>query len=54
MTFPAEVARRLHAKLPGSTLAMIADAAHMAHFDDPAAWLGAVRGFLARRDGLAS
>lgn len=54
MSFPPEVARRLHADLPGSTIAMIADAAHMAHFDAPAAWHGAVRRFLARRGGLAS
>jgi pimeloyl-ACP methyl ester carboxylesterase len=46
MTFPLEVARRLHAEVPASTLTEIPDAAHMAHFDDPVAWLGAVRGFL--------
>jgi pimeloyl-ACP methyl ester carboxylesterase len=46
MSFPLEVARRLHAEVPASTLAEIPDAAHMAHFDNPEAWLGAVRGFL--------
>jgi pimeloyl-ACP methyl ester carboxylesterase len=46
MTFPVSVARRLHAALPASTLAEIPDAAHMAHFDNPAAWLAAIRGFL--------
>jgi pimeloyl-ACP methyl ester carboxylesterase len=49
MAFPVGVARRLHAEVPGSTLAEIADAAHMAHFDNPAAWLGAVRAFLSDR-----
>jgi pimeloyl-ACP methyl ester carboxylesterase len=44
--FPVEVARRLHAEVPASTLVEIPDAAHIAHFDNPAAWLGAVRGFL--------
>jgi pimeloyl-ACP methyl ester carboxylesterase len=46
MTFPIEVARRLHAAVPASTLAEIRDAAHMAHFDNPAAWLAAIRDFL--------
>jgi pimeloyl-ACP methyl ester carboxylesterase len=48
MAFPVGVARRLHAEVPASTLAEIPDAAHMAHFDNPTAWLGAVRAFLAR------
>jgi pimeloyl-ACP methyl ester carboxylesterase len=47
MAFPVGVARRLHAELPRSTLAEIPDAAHMTHFDNPAAWLGAIRDFLA-------
>lgn len=47
MAFPVSVARRLHAEVPASTLAEIPDAAHMAHFDNPAAWLGAIRTFLA-------
>jgi pimeloyl-ACP methyl ester carboxylesterase len=46
MTYPIDVARRLHAAVPASTLAEIRDAAHMAHFDNPAAWRGAIRGFL--------
>jgi pimeloyl-ACP methyl ester carboxylesterase len=49
MGFPVGVARRLHADLPGSVLAEIPDAAHMAHFDNPAAWLAAVRSFLRSR-----
>ena len=48
MSFPVSVARRLHAALPASTLAEIPDAAHMAHFDNPAAWLASIRTFLAR------
>jgi pimeloyl-ACP methyl ester carboxylesterase len=47
MTFPVRLARRLHDEVPGSTLAEIPDAAHMAHFDNPTAWLAAVRAFLA-------
>jgi pimeloyl-ACP methyl ester carboxylesterase len=47
MTFPASLARRLHAEVPDSALAEIADAAHMAHFDNAAAWLTAIRTFLA-------
>ena len=46
MSFPVEVARRLHAEVPASTLAEIPDAAHMAHFDNPAEWLAAARAFL--------
>jgi pimeloyl-ACP methyl ester carboxylesterase len=46
MTFPASLAHRLHAEVPNSTLAPIPDAAHMAHFDNPTAWLTAIRTFL--------
>lgn len=46
MCFPVSLARKLHAALPASTLAEIPDAAHMAHFDNPEAWLAAIRGFL--------
>ncbi len=48
MVFPVSVARRLHAALPASTLAEIPDAAHMAHFDNQAAWLASIRAFLIR------
>ena len=44
--FPVSLARRLHAELPGSVLAEIPRAAHMAHFDNPDAWRRAVRAFL--------
>jgi pimeloyl-ACP methyl ester carboxylesterase len=46
LTFPVSAARRLHAEVPGSTLAEIPAAGHMAHFDNPAAWLAAIRAFL--------
>jgi pimeloyl-ACP methyl ester carboxylesterase len=46
MSFPVSVARRLHDDVPGSTLVVVPDAAHMAHFDNPAAWVSAVRAFL--------
>lgn len=46
MAFPVGLARRLHAEVPASTLVEIPDAAHMAHFDNPQAWLGAIRAFL--------
>jgi pimeloyl-ACP methyl ester carboxylesterase len=48
MAFPVSLARRLHAALPASTLAEIPDAAHMTHFDNPEAWLSAVRAFLCK------
>jgi pimeloyl-ACP methyl ester carboxylesterase len=46
MSFPVGLARRLHAELRTSTLVEIPDAAHMAHFDNPVVWLGAIRDFL--------
>jgi pimeloyl-ACP methyl ester carboxylesterase len=46
MSFPVSVARRLHAELPGSMLVEIPEAAHMAHFDNPTAWLAAIRAFV--------
>jgi pimeloyl-ACP methyl ester carboxylesterase len=54
MAFPVEAARRLHAEVPGSRLMLVPEAAHMAQFDNPQAWLRAVREFLGRPDGLAS
>lgn len=53
MAFPIGVARRLHAEVPGSTLAEVPEAAHMAHFDNPQVWLGAIREFLRARGGPA-
>jgi pimeloyl-ACP methyl ester carboxylesterase len=49
MTFPVEVARRLHAAVPASELVEVPQAAHMAHFDNPSVWLSAIRNFLAAR-----
>jgi pimeloyl-ACP methyl ester carboxylesterase len=46
MTFPVSLARRLHAALPSSALAEIPAAAHMAHFDNPQAWLAGIRDFI--------
>ncbi len=49
MGFPVGVARRLHAEVPGSVLVEVPDAAHMAHFDNPSAWIEAIRTFLGSR-----
>ena len=46
MTFPLAAARRLHAAVPGSALAVVPEAAHMAQFDAPGAWTAAIRDFL--------
>ena len=46
MGYPITVARRLHAAVPNSALAEIPEAAHMAHFDNTAAWLESIRAFL--------
>jgi pimeloyl-ACP methyl ester carboxylesterase len=49
MSFPMGVARRLRAEVPGSALVEVPEAAHMAHFDNPSVWLGAIREFLRAR-----
>jgi pimeloyl-ACP methyl ester carboxylesterase len=49
MGFPVGVARRLYAEVPGSVLVELPDAAHMAHFDNPTAWISAIRKFLGSR-----
>jgi pimeloyl-ACP methyl ester carboxylesterase len=51
MGYPITIARRLHAAVPNSTLAEVPDAAHMAHFDNPAAWLATIRAFLEQPQG---
>jgi len=48
-TFPAAAAERLHEAVPGSTLRIVPEAGHMPQFDNPVAWLTAIREFLARR-----
>jgi pimeloyl-ACP methyl ester carboxylesterase len=48
MSFPATLADRLHAEVPGSVRVRVPDAGHMAHFDNPDAWDAAVRTFLTR------
>ena len=53
MSFPVSMARRLHEAVPGSVLALVPEAAHMAHFDNPTAWLAAIREFLAPTRGSA-
>jgi pimeloyl-ACP methyl ester carboxylesterase len=51
MSFPLTLARRLHEDVPGSQLAVVSDAAHMAHFDNPDAWTTAIRDFLTAHAG---
>lgn len=46
MTFPIEVAHRLHREAPESSLVVLEAAGHMAHVDQPGAWATAVNDFL--------
>lgn len=46
MGFPVQLARRLHDALPSSQLAVIENAAHMCHFEQPAIWAQRIREFL--------
>jgi len=45
MGFPVQLAQRLHQAIPGSSLAILSDAAHMCHFEKPDAWSQAIRDF---------
>jgi pimeloyl-ACP methyl ester carboxylesterase len=45
-TFPAALAERTAAEMPNARAAVIDQAGHMAHIDQPEAWLGAITGFL--------
>jgi pimeloyl-ACP methyl ester carboxylesterase len=45
MGFPVQLAERLHRALPASTLAIIAGAAHMCHFEQPQLWSQRIREF---------
>lgn len=47
MGFPVELAHRLHAAVPNSTLAVIDQAGHMAQFEHPEEWAGNIHTFLA-------
>jgi pimeloyl-ACP methyl ester carboxylesterase len=49
MSFPIGVTRRVSAEVPASTLVEVPAAAHVAHFDNPSVWLGAIREFLRAR-----
>lgn len=46
MTFPVELAEQAQDLLPGAQAVILDDAGHMAHIDQPDAWLAAVRAFL--------
>lgn len=46
MTFPVQLAQRLHAAVPSSQLQTIDQAGHMAHFEQPSQWATAVIDFL--------
>lgn len=47
MTFPLSLAERAAALLPAARLVVVDEAGHMAHIDQPAAWLAAITDFLA-------
>jgi pimeloyl-ACP methyl ester carboxylesterase len=47
MIFPAALAFRAQAEIPTARAVVLPSAAHMAHIDQPAAWLAAVARFLA-------
>lgn len=46
MSFPVQVAERLHQAVPSSRLRVIQEAGHMAQFDQPTAWADAIVDFL--------
>ena len=46
LTFPAKLAGQAAAALPGARAVVLPDAGHMAHIDQPAAWLAAISAFL--------
>jgi pimeloyl-ACP methyl ester carboxylesterase len=46
MTFPAELADRTAAAVPAAVARVLDDAGHMAHIDQPRAWLAALAEFL--------
>jgi pimeloyl-ACP methyl ester carboxylesterase len=46
MTFPVELADQAAALIPSATTVILEEAGHMAHIDQPTAWLAAVAAFL--------
>lgn len=48
MGFPVQLAQRLHEAVPESSLAVIANAAHMCHYEKPDEWSQQIRDFLTR------
>lgn len=48
---PVQVGRDLHDRIPGSTLAVLPGAPHLAHLETPAPFNDAVRGFLRKVHG---
>jgi pimeloyl-ACP methyl ester carboxylesterase len=46
MAFPVELADQAAALIPSATTVILDQAGHMAHIDQPTAWLAAVAAFL--------
>jgi len=46
MTFPAGLAEQAASLIPTATAVVLPEAGHMAHIDDPAGWMAALRRFL--------
>ncbi len=46
MTFPAALAEQASSLIPTATAVVLPDAGQMAHIDDPAGWMAALRRFL--------
>jgi len=46
MTFPAGLAEQAASLIPTATAVVLPEARHMAHIDDPAGWMAALRRFL--------
>ncbi len=45
MGFPVQLAQRLHQAIPTSRLAVVSNAAHLCHFENPEAWSQAIHHF---------
>lgn len=48
MRFPLSHAEQLQSAVPSSTLAVIEEAGHMAHWEQPEAWMTALTSFLSK------